>query len=39
MGPVEFLIGLIGFVLLLTCLGLVADDAERRDARRRNNGR
>jgi hypothetical protein len=39
MGPVEFLIGLIGFVMLLVCLGLLEGPVERRDARRRNNGR
>lgn len=38
-GPLEFIIGLIGFLLLLTCLGLMADSAERRDAERRNRGR
>lgn len=39
MGPLEWIIGLIGFVMLLVCIGLLADTAERIDARRRNNGR
>lgn len=36
---IEFLLGLAGFLILLVVLGVIADDWERRDARRRNHGR
>jgi uncharacterized membrane protein len=39
MGPVEWIIGLIGFVLLLVGLGLLEGPVERLNERRRDNGR